>query len=111
MAEPILYDNMEKAPTESNLSITSNDINIDLSKEILVELRKNIYHRTYDEDVVDHIAKVLKRLVRGIEKSPLGRNMLRRSSVDSILNHTIEKMKCWTKEISGELIHLNSYQT
>ncbi|GJZ84733.1 hypothetical protein Tco_0650072, partial [Tanacetum coccineum] len=82
-----------QAPTESNLSITSNDINIDLSKEILVELRKNIYHRTYDEDVVDHIAKVLKRLVRGIEKSPLGRNMLRRSSVDSILNHTIEKMK------------------
>ncbi|GJR17016.1 hypothetical protein Tco_0965543 [Tanacetum coccineum] len=60
MAEPILYDNMEKAPTESNLSITSNDINIELSKEFLVELRKNIYHRTYNEDVVDHIAKVLK---------------------------------------------------
>ncbi|GKE79922.1 hypothetical protein Tco_1549922, partial [Tanacetum coccineum] len=60
MAEPILYDNMEKAPTESNLSITNNDINIELSKEFLVELRKNIYHRTYNEDVVDHIAKVLK---------------------------------------------------
>ncbi|GJW63957.1 hypothetical protein Tco_0115841 [Tanacetum coccineum] len=60
MAEPILSDNMEKAPTESNLSITSNDINIELSKEFLVELRKNIYHGTYNEDVVDHIAKVLK---------------------------------------------------
>ncbi|GKC03129.1 hypothetical protein Tco_0994739 [Tanacetum coccineum] len=60
MAEPILYDNMEKAPTESNLSITSNDINIELNKEFLVELRKNIYHGTYNEDVVDHIAKVLK---------------------------------------------------
>ncbi|GKB62366.1 hypothetical protein Tco_0918552 [Tanacetum coccineum] len=57
MDEPILYDNMEKAPTESNLSITSNDINIELSKEFLVELRKNIYHGTYNEDVVDHIAK------------------------------------------------------
>ncbi|GJY29689.1 hypothetical protein Tco_0405456 [Tanacetum coccineum] len=57
MAEPILYDNMEKAPTESNLSITSNDINIELSKEFLVELQKNIYHGTYNEDVVDHIAK------------------------------------------------------
>ncbi|GJX89368.1 hypothetical protein Tco_0341382 [Tanacetum coccineum] len=57
MAEPILSDNIEKALTESNLSITSNDINIELSKEFLVELRKNIYHRTYNEDVVDHIAK------------------------------------------------------
>ncbi|GKF70777.1 hypothetical protein Tco_0203834, partial [Tanacetum coccineum] len=51
---------MEKAPTESNLSITSNDINIELSKEFLVELRKNIYHGTYNEYVVDHIAKVLE---------------------------------------------------
>ncbi|GJY61424.1 hypothetical protein Tco_0462081 [Tanacetum coccineum] len=57
MTEPILYDNMEKAPTESNLSITCNDINIELSKEFLVELRKNIYHGTYNKDVVDHIAK------------------------------------------------------
>ncbi|GJU58539.1 nucleotide-binding alpha-beta plait domain-containing protein [Tanacetum coccineum] len=57
MVEPILYDNMEKAPTESNLSITSNDINIELNKEFLMELRKNIYHGTYNEDVVDHIAK------------------------------------------------------
>ncbi|GKA31072.1 reverse transcriptase domain-containing protein [Tanacetum coccineum] len=60
MAEPILFDNMEKALTESNLSITSNDINIELSKEFLVELRKNIYHETYNEDVVDHIAKISK---------------------------------------------------
>ncbi|GJW68603.1 hypothetical protein Tco_0123027 [Tanacetum coccineum] len=57
MAEPILSNNMEKAPTELNLSITSNDINIELSKEFLVELRKNIYHGTYNEDVVDHITK------------------------------------------------------
>ncbi|GJT25988.1 hypothetical protein Tco_0895925 [Tanacetum coccineum] len=60
MAEPILSDNMEKAPTESNLSITSNNINIELSKEFLVELRKNMYHRTYNEDVIDQIAQVLK---------------------------------------------------
>ncbi|GJW63167.1 hypothetical protein Tco_0115051 [Tanacetum coccineum] len=60
MTEPILSDNLEKAPTELNLSITSNDINIELSKEFLVELRKNIYHRMYNEDVVDHIIKVLK---------------------------------------------------
>ncbi|GJW65086.1 hypothetical protein Tco_0116970 [Tanacetum coccineum] len=57
MAEPILSDNMKKAPTELNISITSNDINIEPSKEFLVELRKNIYHRMYNEDMVDHIAK------------------------------------------------------
>ncbi|GJS82827.1 hypothetical protein Tco_0749368 [Tanacetum coccineum] len=51
---------MEKPPTESNLSITGNDINIELNKEFLVVLRKNIFHRTYKEDVVDHIAKILK---------------------------------------------------
>ncbi|GJU32825.1 hypothetical protein Tco_1176414 [Tanacetum coccineum] len=89
MADPILFDNFEKAPTESNLSITSNDINIKLSKEFLVKLRKNIYHGTYNEDVVDHIVKN-GGLVR---KSPLGRNLLRNSSVDSIPNHTMEKMK------------------
>ncbi|GJT28683.1 hypothetical protein Tco_0908958 [Tanacetum coccineum] len=38
----------------------SNDINIELSKEFFVELRNNIYHGTYNKDVVDHIAKVLK---------------------------------------------------
>ncbi|GJV76552.1 hypothetical protein Tco_1508136 [Tanacetum coccineum] len=120
MAEPILSDNMEKAPTELNLSITSNDINIELSKEFLVELRKNIYHGTYNEDVVDHIVKILIMVdliyvpvvdSHGglVRKSPLGRNLLRNSSVDSILNHTMEKMKCWTEEKTGGLIHLNSY--
>ncbi|GKC87460.1 hypothetical protein Tco_1148109, partial [Tanacetum coccineum] len=58
MAKPILSDNIEKATTELNLSITSNDINIELNKEFLVELRKNIYHGIYNEDVVDHIAKI-----------------------------------------------------
>ncbi|GJT64693.1 hypothetical protein Tco_1016173 [Tanacetum coccineum] len=42
MTEPILYDNMEKASIESNLSITSNDINIKLSKDFLWN-----YERTY----------------------------------------------------------------
>ncbi|GKF92011.1 hypothetical protein Tco_0278730 [Tanacetum coccineum] len=62
MDGPILNDYMEKAPTESNLFITSNDINIELSKEFLVKLRKNIYHETYNEDAVDNIAKVLKNI-------------------------------------------------
>ncbi|GJU14906.1 hypothetical protein Tco_1142872 [Tanacetum coccineum] len=59
MAEPI-FDDIEKAPTEPNLSITSNDIEIELNEKFWVELRKNIYQGTYNEDVVEHIAKVLK---------------------------------------------------
>ncbi|GJS06883.1 putative reverse transcriptase domain-containing protein [Tanacetum coccineum] len=97
MAEPILNENTKKAQFESNLSITSNDIKIDLSKELLVELQKNMYHGTQYEDVVDHIAKN-GGLVMEMKKSPLGRNLLRNSSVDSISNHTMEKMNCWTKE-------------
>ncbi|GKB40174.1 hypothetical protein Tco_0885116 [Tanacetum coccineum] len=62
MAEPILNENMEKAQIESNLSITNNDINIELSKEILEELQMNAYHGWIDEDVMDHIAKVLEMI-------------------------------------------------
>ncbi|GJS50052.1 hypothetical protein Tco_0600173 [Tanacetum coccineum] len=57
MAEPILNKSMEKAQSESYLSITSNDIKINLSKEFLEELQKNTYHGWIDEDVIDHIAK------------------------------------------------------
>ncbi|GJU18103.1 hypothetical protein Tco_1146069 [Tanacetum coccineum] len=59
MVEPI-FDDIEKAPTEPNLSITSNDIEIELNKKFWVELRKNVYQGTYNKDVVKQIAKVLK---------------------------------------------------
>ncbi|GJS28328.1 retrovirus-related pol polyprotein from transposon TNT 1-94 [Tanacetum coccineum] len=142
MAEPI-FDDIGKAPTEPNLSITSNDIEIELNEKFLVELRKNIYQGTYNEDVVEHIAKVLKLVdliyVPGVdshqlrmkvfplsladdakewwisegrmEKITLGSSLLRNSSVDFILNHTMERMKYWMKERTGELIYSNSYQT
>ncbi|GKA53455.1 hypothetical protein Tco_0746770 [Tanacetum coccineum] len=60
MDEPILNKSMEKAQSESYLSITSNDIKINLSKEFLEELQKNTYHGWIDEDIIDHIANVLK---------------------------------------------------
>ncbi|GJW83940.1 putative reverse transcriptase domain-containing protein [Tanacetum coccineum] len=60
MVEPIINKSMEKAHSESYLSITSNDIKINLSKEFLEELQKNTYHGWIDEDVIDHIAKVLE---------------------------------------------------
>nr|GEW28424.1 hypothetical protein [Tanacetum cinerariifolium] len=55
---------MEKDQTESNLSITNtnNDMNIKLSKEFLTELQNNAYHGIHHEDVLDHIAMVLKML-------------------------------------------------
>ncbi|GJV90463.1 hypothetical protein Tco_1538276 [Tanacetum coccineum] len=64
MAEPILKKYMENAQAESNSTEpnTDNDINIELSKEFLIELKNNAYHGMFDEDVVDHIAKVLELL-------------------------------------------------
>nr|GEV57565.1 hypothetical protein [Tanacetum cinerariifolium] len=64
MAEPILKKYMENTQAESNPTelITNNNINIELSKEFLIELKNNAYHGMFDEDVVDHIAKVLDLL-------------------------------------------------
>nr|GEX17080.1 hypothetical protein [Tanacetum cinerariifolium]GEX19295.1 hypothetical protein [Tanacetum cinerariifolium] len=64
MAELLLNECMEKAQTESNLSITNtnDDMNIEFSKEILTELQSNAYHKKFDKDVVDHIGKVLEIL-------------------------------------------------
>ncbi|GKD53357.1 hypothetical protein Tco_1286744 [Tanacetum coccineum] len=58
MAEPTLEEYVVNAQNKSNLSITSNDINIELNKEFLVELHKNAYHGWIDEDMMDHIAKL-----------------------------------------------------
>ncbi|GKE78490.1 hypothetical protein Tco_1544610, partial [Tanacetum coccineum] len=58
MAKLISEEYTVNAQNESNLSITSNDINIELNNEFLVELRKSSYHGWIDEDVVNHIAKV-----------------------------------------------------
>nr|GEU56997.1 hypothetical protein [Tanacetum cinerariifolium] len=49
----------ESKPTEPN---TNDDINIKLSKEFLIELKNNAYHRMFEEDVVDHVTKVFKKL-------------------------------------------------
>ncbi|GJY26339.1 hypothetical protein Tco_0401065 [Tanacetum coccineum] len=59
MAEPILKKYMENAQAKSNPTkpITDDNINIELSKEFLIELKDNAYHGMFDEDVVDHIAK------------------------------------------------------
>ncbi|GKD29254.1 hypothetical protein Tco_1240032 [Tanacetum coccineum] len=64
MTELILKECMEKAQAESSLakSNTDNYMNIELRKEFLKELRSYAYHGMFDEDVVNHIAKVLEIL-------------------------------------------------
>ncbi|GKE36529.1 hypothetical protein Tco_1459934 [Tanacetum coccineum] len=64
MAEPTLKKYMENAQSESNPTEpnTDDDINIEFSKEFLMKLKDNAYHEMFDEDVVDHIAKVLELL-------------------------------------------------
>ncbi|GKA99175.1 hypothetical protein Tco_0827112, partial [Tanacetum coccineum] len=103
MAEPILNENMEKAQTESNLSITSNDINIELSKEFLEELQMNAYHRWIDEDVMDHIAKVLKMIdliyIPGVDSHQLRMKVFPLSLADDVrkwwINEREEKIIVW----------------
>ncbi|GJU24306.1 hypothetical protein Tco_1162927 [Tanacetum coccineum] len=62
MAEPTLEECVVNAQNKLNLSITSNDINIELNKEFLEELQMNTYHGWIDEDVINHIAMVLKMI-------------------------------------------------
>ncbi|GKA03359.1 hypothetical protein Tco_0676140 [Tanacetum coccineum] len=109
MAYPLPMDTAYPLPMD-----TAYPLPMDTSKEFLMELQNNAYHRIHHEDVVDHIAMVLEMLdliniPDGKDKSPLGKNLLRNFSVNSTPNHTMEKKKCWTKEINRGLIHLNSY--
>nr|GEW61452.1 hypothetical protein [Tanacetum cinerariifolium] len=55
---------MENARTKSSLSNTNtnDDVDIEPSKEFLMELKCNSYHETFDKEVADHIAKVLEIL-------------------------------------------------
>ncbi|GJS99952.1 hypothetical protein Tco_0821122 [Tanacetum coccineum] len=55
----VMTELIVNAQNKSSISITSNDINIELSKEFLVELHKNAYQGWIDEDMMDQIAKVL----------------------------------------------------
>ncbi|GJU15914.1 hypothetical protein Tco_1143880 [Tanacetum coccineum] len=62
MAEPTLEEYIVNAQNKSNLSIISNNINNELSKEFLEELQLNAYHGWIDKDVINHIAMVLKMI-------------------------------------------------
>ncbi|GJR80846.1 ribonuclease H-like domain-containing protein [Tanacetum coccineum] len=57
MAELISEEYIVDAQNKSNLSITSNNINVELNKEFLMKLKHNTYRGTLNDDLVDHIAK------------------------------------------------------
>nr|GEV32547.1 hypothetical protein [Tanacetum cinerariifolium] len=62
MPELILKKCMEKAQSNLSNGNTNDDMNIELNKEFFIELKINAYHKMFNEDVVDHIAKVLEIL-------------------------------------------------
>ncbi|GKE89525.1 hypothetical protein Tco_1567000 [Tanacetum coccineum] len=62
MAEPILKKYMKNTQAESDPTESITDDNIELSKEFLIGLKNNAYHGMFDEDVVDHIDKILELL-------------------------------------------------
>ncbi|GKE58599.1 hypothetical protein Tco_1497784 [Tanacetum coccineum] len=70
MIELILRKCMEKAQAESSLAKPKidNNVKIKLSKEHLKELRNYAFSGSEEEDVIDHIAKVLEIL--NLTKTP-----------------------------------------
>ncbi|GJS01613.1 putative reverse transcriptase domain-containing protein [Tanacetum coccineum] len=100
MTEPILNVNMEKDQTESNLSIISNDINVELNKEFLEEIQMNAYHGWIDEDVVNHIAKVLEMVdliyVPGVDSHQLRMKVFPLSLAD-------DAKQWWINEGEGKI--------
>ncbi|GJR13153.1 hypothetical protein Tco_0795805 [Tanacetum coccineum] len=100
MTELISEKYMEKAQTESHLSITSNDFNIELSKEFLEELQVNAYHGWIDEDVINHIAMVLKMIdsiyIPGVDSHQLRMKIFPLSLAD-------EAKQWWINEGEGKI--------
>ncbi|GKE02354.1 hypothetical protein Tco_1390337 [Tanacetum coccineum] len=102
MAEPIIKKYMENAQAESNPTEpnTDDDINIKLSKEFLIELKNNAYHGMFDEDVVDHIAKVLELLdlikIPGVDSHRLRMKVVPLSLAD-------DSRQWWIHEGEGKL--------
>ncbi|GJW73891.1 hypothetical protein Tco_0133261 [Tanacetum coccineum] len=101
MAELILKECMEKSQTESNLAKNTNDdINIELNKEFLMELQSNAYRGMFDEDVIDHIAKVLEILdlikIPGVDSHQLRMKVFPLSLADDV-------KQWWISEREGKI--------
>ncbi|GJZ07515.1 putative reverse transcriptase domain-containing protein [Tanacetum coccineum] len=101
MSELILEEYIVNDQNESNLSITSNNINIEFSDEFLVELRKSVYHGRIDEDVMDHIAKVLEMIdliyIPGVDSHQLRMKIFPLSLAD-------DAKQWWINKEEGKII-------
>ncbi|GJZ54398.1 hypothetical protein Tco_0609283 [Tanacetum coccineum] len=99
MAEPILIKYMENAQAESNPTkpITDDNINFELNKEFLIASKNNAYHGMFDEDLVDHIAKVLELLylikIPGVDSHQLRMKVFPFSLADNARQWWINKGK------------------
>ncbi|GJX56293.1 hypothetical protein Tco_0286190 [Tanacetum coccineum] len=84
-----------------NIEANANDINIELSNEFLEELRKNAYHEWIDEDVVNHIAKVLEMIdliyIPGVDSHQLRMKIFPLSMAD-------DARQWWINEGEGKII-------
>ncbi|GKB17425.1 hypothetical protein Tco_0851348 [Tanacetum coccineum] len=83
-----------------NIEANANDINIELSNEFLEELRKNAYHEWIDEDVVNHIAKVLEMIdliyIPGVDSHQLRMKIFPLSMAD-------DARQWWINEGEGKI--------
>ncbi|GKE21675.1 hypothetical protein Tco_1433187 [Tanacetum coccineum] len=100
MTELISEKCMEKAQTESHLSITSNNINIELSKDFLEELQMNAYHGWIEKEVINHIAMVFKMIdsiyIPGVDSHQLRMKVFPLSLTD-------EAKQWWINEGEGKI--------
>ncbi|GJQ96141.1 hypothetical protein Tco_0007280 [Tanacetum coccineum] len=101
MIELILKKYMENAQAESNPTKSISDDNIELSKEFLIELKNKAYHGMFDEDVVDHIAKILELLdlikIPGVDSHRLRMKVFPLSLAD-------DARQWWVNEEEGKII-------
>ncbi|GJT83868.1 hypothetical protein Tco_1058210 [Tanacetum coccineum] len=77
-----------------------NDIEIELNEKFWAELQKNIYQGTYNEDVVEHIARVLK-LVDLIYVPCMDSHQLRMKVLPLLLADDAKEW--WTSEGDGKI--------
>ncbi|GJS24098.1 hypothetical protein Tco_0452730 [Tanacetum coccineum] len=79
----ILYDN-RKSSTESNLFLSTqgNDINIESAQDFFMELRKN--------DITKRKMKMWWIRLHKMEKSPLGRNLLKNVTSEKLSTKTYD---------------------
>ncbi|GKD88678.1 hypothetical protein Tco_1364185 [Tanacetum coccineum] len=102
MAKPIL-DEARVKQCLAELKI-DNDVKFKLSMKLLTELRNNAYSRRVEEDVVDHIAKILEILdlikIANVDPFQLRMKFKDHKKVDETTKHAL--LHSWIEEGKNE---------